>query len=112
MCVPLQYVRPTSQGIEMTPAEIESCADHLGEQEIYWDELQNEIAEQFPDEIATIAKDASQWVVDEVADPTEELAAIYRQAAQYWNSPEQIGYYVKAFLDGKITGVLEASISK
>ena len=93
-----------------TPADQEACANHLGAQEVYWEEWQKEMAVRFPDELAKIAKDASQWIVDEVADPTEELAAIYRQAAQYWDSPEQIGYYVKAFLDGKITGVLEARL--
>ena len=95
-----------------TPTDQESCADHLGKQEIYWEEWQKEIADRFPDEIATIAKDASKWVSDEVADPTEELSAIYRQAAQYWDSPEQIGVFVKFFLDMRITSVLEERLDK
>ena len=96
----------------MTPADQEACADHLGKIALEAEALEREVNSEMEGEIAAIAKDAIQWIGDEVDDPTEELAAIYRQAAQYWNSPEQIGYYVKAFLDGKITGVVEARLSK
>ena len=90
-----------------TPADQEACANQIGAQEIYWEVWQKEMAIRFPDELAKIAKDASQWIVDEENDPTESLADIYLQAALYWDEPEQIGEYVKAFLDGKITSVLE-----
>ena len=98
--------------MSFTPADIEACADHLGNLALKAEAFEREVNSETEDEIAAIAKNAAKWVGDEVADPTEELASIYRQAAQYWDSPEQIGYYVKTFLDGKITGVLEARLSK
>ena len=96
----------------MTRSEIESCADKLGADEKFFEEQQKRLDAMLPDEIAAIAKDASQWIVDEVSDPTKDLAAIYRHAAQYWNSPEQIGVFVKYFLDMRVTSVLEARLRK
>lgn len=96
----------------MTPADQEACANHLGNLELKAEAFEREVNSEMEDEIAAIAKDSAKWISDEVADPTEELAAIYRQAAQYWNSPDQIGVFVKAFLDGKITSVVEARIDK
>ena len=77
-----------------TSADQEACANHLGKIALEAEAFEREVNSEMEDEIAAIAKDSTKWVGDEVADPTEELAAIYRQAAQYWNSPEQIGYYV------------------
>ena len=93
-----------------TQADIEACADHLGKLSLAAKMRERELDSRFPDEIAKIAKNASQWIADDEANPDESLAAIYRQTAQYWGSPELIGYFVTAFLDRKITGVLEARI--
>ena len=96
----------------MTPSDIKACEAHEDERAAKNEEFERKIDAMLPDEIAEIAKNASKWVCDQEEDPGGSLAVIYRQAAQQWNAPEQIGYFVKAFLDGKMTGILAARIER
>ena len=96
----------------MTPSDIKACELHYERRMKKAERLQRKIDTMLPDEIALIAKNPTKWVMDNEEDPSESLVVIYRQAAQQWNAPEQIGYFVKAFLDGKMTGVLEARIER
>ena len=54
-----------------------------------------------------IATDPSKWVMEWSADPTIELAVVYKQIALYYNDPCQIGHIVKNLLDNRMRNVAE-----
>lgn len=63
-------------------------------------ELDNELDE--------MAKDATKWVVDEIADPTADLATLFKLIADRSQDPAVVGAQAIIFLVKKIEDLVEA----
>lgn len=59
-----------------------------------------------------VATDPAAWVNDWSADPTMELAVVYKQIALYYNDPCQIGHIVKNLLDNRMRNVAECIVKE
>lgn len=54
-----------------------------------------------------VATDPAKWICDNTADPSMELALLYKQIALYWNDEAQIGRIVKTVLENRMRVVAE-----
>ncbi len=59
-----------------------------------------------------VAVNAQQWVLDWVADPYSDIAALYKQIALYYNEPEKIGEIVKTMFENDLRRVAESIVSQ
>lgn len=57
-----------------------------------------------------LACDPTQWVFDNVADPSMELEILLKQIALYYNDPCQIGHICKTIVTNRLRVVAESKL--
>jgi hypothetical protein len=98
-----QYSAPNHAG---------ACAAYEGVKDLRTRQFNNEVELQMGIEKMILATDPAAWINDHTADPSMDLAILYKQIALYYNEPEKIGQIVKNLLDNRMRAVAEFSVSQ
>lgn len=84
-----------------------SCAAHEDDKSRRTEEYYKDVEAQIGIERLCIATEPDKWVSNWVADPAAELAAIYKQAALFYDDEAMIGCLVRAIFANKIREISE-----
>lgn len=94
------------------PNHAAACAAYETQKAVRTEIFNQDVDFQMGIEKMHIATDPSAWVDRHTADPSMELAIIYKQIALYFNEPETIGQIVKNLLDNRMRNVAEFIIGE
>ena len=92
------------------PNHAAACAAYEDVKAVRTEMFNQDVEFQMGIEKMLIATDPAKWVYNHTADPSMELAVLYKQVALYYNDPCQIGHIVKNLLDNRMRAVAEYAV--
>lgn len=84
-----------------------ACSAYETEKAVRAKMFRDEVEFQIGLEKMKVATSPIQWVNDWTADPTVDLALLYKQAALFYNEPEILGQIVKTIFENRLREVAE-----
>lgn len=95
-----------------SPNMAAACAAHETDRAVRTEIFNQDVEYQMSVELALVATDPAKWIYNHTADPSMELAILYKQIALFHDDEAAIGRIVKAVLDNRMRAVAEFAVSE
>lgn len=90
-----------------TPNNAAACAAYETEKAVRTEIFNRDVEFQIGLEKMKVATAPEKWIYNHTADPSMELAILYKQIALYWNDEAEIGRIVKTVVENRLRTVAE-----